>query len=500
MRLTPLPRRRYIIGRAFATRPRNNKNFMNLDALLARIDQRYWALLLLAAWGSILVFFNLVGFTPYGIDEGAARALMLDWSIADQVAHPIVVFGMPDFRALMFIPLGLYWSGSIIAAKIFTVIITFLAIWLLYSWSKQTQSDEVALIGSGLLLIAPITLLQLDAISVGPYLLLMFGLAWRVDQKYRAQDRAITSWYFIQLLLIATVVTLHPAGLAVPAALAWFWKQNPIDLKRRNQVLLGIGLTVTVILVMQAGWIALPWFSNPLPPLGTAVLGFDPLELTARNPLFGAVPFALLLTVLVMDRRFIGSNVLAAMLALGSIIGLVAADGAWAMSAIALLLYRGTALLIKANSALPARNFVGQRGIVFVALFGVATLFMQVDRGHARHNQLDVLSPQDELIRTLALEAETADESFRVASEWPGRTMIAVKRAALPLPPPQDDPEKFMQQMKGVTHIMFAHNDPDNSPLARSIAGLSGNAETVALQPGGVIVKLRTTAAAPAAR
>lgn len=472
---------------------------MNLDSVIARIDQRYWALLLLAAWGAVLVFFNLVNFTPYGMDEGATRALLLDWSIADQVAHPVVVFGMPDFRALLFIPLGVYWSGSIIAAKMFTVIITFLALWLLYAWSKQTQSDEVALLGSGLMLIAPITILQLDAIGAGPYLLLMFGLAWRIDQKYRAQERAITGWYFTQLLLIATVVTLHPAGLAVPAVLAWFWKKNPIDLKRRNQVLLGIGLTVTVILVMQAGWIALPWFSNPFPPLGTAVLGLDPLELTARGALFGVLPFALLACVLVMDRRFLSSDVLGAMLALGVIIGLMAADGAWAMAAIALLLYRGTALLIKANSALPARSFLGQRGIVFAALFVLATLFMQIDRAHARHNQLDLLTPEDELIRTLALEAETAGENFRVASQWPGRTMFAAKRAALPLPPPQDDPEKFLQQMKGVTHIMFAHNNPNNAPLARSISALGGNAETVALQPGGVIVKLRTTAAAPGA-
>ena len=473
---------------------------MNLDTLIARIDQRYWAALLLVAWGLVLVFFNLVNFTPYGMDEGATRALLLDWSIADQVAHPVVVFGMPDFRALMFIPLGIYWSGSIIAAKMFTVLITFLAIWLMYSWSKHSQSDEVALIGSGLLLIAPITLLQLDAIGAGPYLLLMFGLAWRADQKYRAQDRAITGWYFTQLLLIATAVTLHPAGLAVPAALAWFWKQNPIELKRRNQVLLGIGLTVTVILVMQAGWIALPWFKNPLPPLGTAVLGLDPLELISREALFGAAPLLLLIVILVMDRRFLSSNVLGAILALGVIIGLVAADGAWAMTAIALVLYRGTALLVKANSAIRARNFFGQRGIVFVALFVVATLFMQVDRGHARHNLLDVLPPEDELIRTLAHEAETADENFRAASQWPGRTMFAVKRAALPLPPPQDDPAKFMQQMKGVTHIMFAHNDPNNAPLARSIANLSGNAETVALQAGGVIVKLRTAAVAPAVK
>jgi len=473
---------------------------MKLDSVIARIDQRYWALLLLVAWGAVLIFFDFVNFTPYGMDEGATRALLLDWSIADQVAHPVVVFGMPDFRALMFIPLGLYWSGSIIAAKMFTVIITFLATWLMHSWSKQTQSDEVALIASGLLLIAPITLLQLDAVGVGPYLLLTFALARLVDKKYRAQDRAVTGWYFTQLLLIATAVTLHPAGLAVPAALAVLWVQNPIEQKRRNQVLMGIGLTVTVILVMQAGWISLSWFSNPLPVLATAVLGLDPLELTTRDPIFGAVPLVLLLAVLLMDWRFLTSDLLGTILALGVVIGLFAADGAWAMTAMALLLYRGTVLLIKANSAIRVRNFIGQRGGVLIALFILATLFMQVDQGHARHNQLDVLSPEDELIRTLAHEAEISGENFRVASQWPGRTMFAVKRAALPLPPPQDDATKFFQQMKGVTHIMFAHNDPNNALLARSVAGLSGNAETVALQPGGVIVKLRTAPAAPAVK
>lgn len=473
---------------------------MDFHSLLSRIDQRYWAVLLLLAWGAVLVFFNLINFTPYGMDEGATRALLLDWSIADQVAHPVVVFGMPDFRALMFIPLGVYWSGSIIAAKMFTVIITFLAIWVLYAWSKQTQSDEVALIGSGLLLIAPITLLQLDSIGVGPYLLLTFGLARLVDQKYRAQDRAITGWYFTQLLLVATAVTLHPAGLAIPAALAWFWTKNPVEPKRRNQVLMGIGLTVTVILLMQAGWIALTWLANPLPILGTAVLGFDPLELTLREAIYGTVPFALLLVVLVMDRHFLTADILGAILALSVIIGMLAADGAWAMAAIALLLYRGTVGLIRVNSAIRVSNFAGQRGIVFILLFIGTTGFMLVDQEHARHNVLEVLPPEDELMRALAHEAELSDQNFRVASQWPGRTMFAVKRAALPLPPAQDDPTKFMQQMKGVTHIMFAHNDPNNAPLAHSIAGLSGNTETVALQTGGVIVKLRTAAPTPAVK
>jgi hypothetical protein len=40
---------------------------------------------------------------------------------------------------------------------------------------------------------------------------------------------------------------------------------------------------------------------------------------------------------------------------------------------------------------------------------------------------------------------------------------------------------------------VFAHNDPHNAALARNIAQIGGNAETVTLQPGGVIIKLRPT-------
>lgn len=471
---------------------------MSLPSFVERIPSRYWALVIMLIWGAAALLLDLMRFDLYGIDEGATRALMLNWSVVDQMAHPVVVFGMPDFRALLFVPLGVYWSGSIIAAKVFTLMASFCSVWLLFNWCKETQSDEVAMIGSGLMLIAPITLMQADAIGVGPYLLMVMGFVRYVETRYRAQSSSITGLYFTLMLLVATAVTLHPAGLAVPAALMLRWFAEPISTRRRNQVFAGIGITVVVILAMRAGWTLVPWLQNPLPALGTALFGHDSLELISRGWEFGIVPFVLLIVVLVMDWKFLSQDLLGSMLALGALIGFFAADAAWAMLVVTLLLYRGTTLLIKANSALHVHNFFGQRGIVLIVLFIVSTLFMQIDKEHARHNALGMLSAEDELIHTLSQETAGADDKLRIATQWPGRTMLATKRAALPLPPAQEDTAVFLKQIKGLTHIMFAHNDPRNAALSHNLAQIGGLSETLALQPGGVIVKLRIVEPEPA--
>jgi len=74
---------------------------MNLDSLFAHeLTPRYWALLLLIVWGAVLVFFNLVNFTPYGMDRRRDSRPVAGLVIADQVAHPVVVFrhaGLPRY-------------------------------------------------------------------------------------------------------------------------------------------------------------------------------------------------------------------------------------------------------------------------------------------------------------------------------------------------------------------------------------------------------------------
>lgn len=464
----------------------------SLQSFVSRIPPRYWAFVIMLVWGAAILTLGLLRFDAYGLDEGATRALLLNWTVVDQVAHPVVIFGMPDFRALLFIPLGIYWSGSVIAAKVFTLLATFIGVWLLFDWSKETQSEEVAMIGSGLMLIAPITLLQADAIGAGPFLLMVMGLTRIVDTRYRAQESAITGMYFTLMLLVATAVTLHPAGLAVPAALALRWYADPITKKRRNQLFAGFGLTVAFILAMRGGWSTVPWAQDPLSILGTALFGFEPLEMSGRSWEFGVPLCVLFLLVLVLDRKFLRENLLGSMLALGSLIGLLATESSWAMLVTALVLYRGTVWLIKANGAIRAHNFFGQRGIVLVVLLITSTLFMQVDQAHVSRNAMGLLSAEDELIQTLSQETANDDDKLRIASQWPGRTMLATKRAALPLPPAQEDAAIFLKQTKGLTHIMFAHNDPANAALARNLGQIGGQSETIALQPGGVIVKLRT--------
>src|ERR1017187_9791559 len=68
----------------------------------------------------------LIGLTfrasPYGLTEEGAKALLLAWSISDQVASAVFTLGAPDIRAIFFLPLGLLWSGQVIAAKVLTLL------------------------------------------------------------------------------------------------------------------------------------------------------------------------------------------------------------------------------------------------------------------------------------------------------------------------------------------------------------------------------------------
>ncbi|NOX43605.1 MAG: hypothetical protein GXP19_07725 [Gammaproteobacteria bacterium] len=465
--------------------------------MLSKIQPRYQALLALCLWGGALLFFNLVRLDPYGIDEGAALALLVNWSVADQIINPIVAFGMPDFRALLFMPLGLYWPGSILAAKVFTIIIAFFAAMQLYYWSKQSDNDEVALLGTGLLLIAPLMIMQIDQIGGGIYLLFMLGLGSKVDEKQRAAERSIGNWYFIHMLLIAVIVSLHPIGLAYPVALAIRWIQEPIDKKRQRYNFIGIGITVFIVLIMQAGWLDLAWFNNPFKTFAVAFSGIDISQSQEPSIFYGFVPLALLALILIYDWRHLSTSTLGLSMLIATVAGLFIADQAWAMIALALFIYRGIHYLIKINTAIKAQNFVGQRGLVLFIIFVVATIFMQIDKSYVDQIANNELSPEDSLFRTLVLETENADSSITIASQWPARTMIAVKHAVLPLPPAAENGEAFLKMIKGITYIMFSHNDINNYGLTRNIAEVSQQFKTLAVQQGGVIVKLRENSSNP---
>src|ERR1022692_4241500 len=95
-----------------------------------RIPQKFWAYVALLLWGALC--YQLLHKTSYGLDEGAARALLLVWSVAGDVVSPIVTLGLPDFRTLFFVPVGYLWIGNIVAAKISTMLVMACAVWAIH--------------------------------------------------------------------------------------------------------------------------------------------------------------------------------------------------------------------------------------------------------------------------------------------------------------------------------------------------------------------------------
>ncbi len=113
------------------------------------------------------------------------------------------------------------------------------------------------------------------------------------------------------------------------------------------------------------------------------------------------------------------------------------------------------------------------------------------DKSRAQAVSHQLLSAQDQLIQQLADEAADPDQDFKAASQWPGRTMLAVKRDVFPLPHAAPDGQTLLANITGITHLIFDHQDPDLAALGRNIAELTGVTETLALEEGGVIVRVR---------
>lgn len=462
----------------------------------SRLLERYWGFLILLLWGGLLLSLGLLHTSPYGLDEGGARGLLLIWSIFDQIVNPIVTLGIPDFRALLFIPLGAYWPGSLLAAKVFTLLLAFAAVSYLYRWSSRTADTEIALIASALLLISPHLINEIDAIDTGVYLLFAMALGAWLNNTYRRAQRAFGGWFFAQLLWIGITITLHPAGLAYALVLAWFWHTDPIDPRMKRQLLAGIAIVCTVILAVRGGWPTVEWGLNPLRSLSQAhhaVMG-----IAEPNWFVGALFAALLLVVIWIDRRFLARDFLGLMLVVGLVAGLGAADSAWVMLALTLLLYRGTAHLIAFNQRRRGQSLLAQRGLVLAVGFVLATVFMLTDKARHQAVALGTLSPQDQLIQFLAQDITDDNKNFRAASQWPGRTMIAVRRDVFPLPHAAADGPTLLGNIQGITHLIFDHMDIRNRDLARNIAELTGDTETLFLEKGGVVIAVKPPPAPPA--
>jgi hypothetical protein len=470
---------------------------------ISRIPPRYWGYLALLLWGSATLF--LLRQDPYSIDEGAAKSLLLVWSVADQVASSVVTFGAPDLRILLYIPVGFLWTGSIFAAKVFTVLSLAFAAWLFYLWKHKNTDAESALIATGLLIISPLTLTQVDTLSPGIYLLLAFALGAWLDKAYRAAPYHFGGWYFAQLFISALSVSLHPAGLAYPLALLWSWHKEPLDHKQQKYFFIGVSFVVLATLLIRMGWHDLEWLQNPVNNLATIALGLSlNNEMTITRWIAGTVILLVLATVILKQYRNLWSDFTGRTLLIGLALGATTSDPAWAMIALSIVLYYGFPLILRLQQS-PTGGLMHQRGAALLLIFILSTLFMRADKAHYEIRQVAILSEQDQLIRTLSEEAENARKAaeetggsttphLRVASQWPGRTMIACRCDTLPLPPAAKDSQAQLTMLHSITHLMFDPRQPANILLARNLAALGGDsAETIELQPAGVLLHFKTT-------
>jgi len=315
-----------------------------------------------------------------------------------------------------------------------------------------------------------------------------------LDKKYRASPHSISSLYFIQMLLVATTISLHPMGLAYPLAIAWHWYKNPKSNKQQKQVWIGLAITALIVTVMQTGWISIAWFSNPLISIGIAFFGHTPLAATLPSWEAGLLPFLLITYMLFRDIKRSSDDFVLTCLILAVIIGLVAADLSWALISMTYLIYRGIPLIISLNSRLKSQSFAGQRGIVMAVLFILTTIFMQAEKSYANYVASGILAPEDELIKSIAKEASDHDKEFLGASQWPARTMVACRRDILPIPTNPVNEEQLLTSFNKLTHMVFDHNNPKNSDLAQLLAKHANLTETTAILAGGVVVKVRKKA------
>lgn len=503
---------------------------MNTDSPTAkalRVPAGFWAIVSLVLWS--LAVTALIDRTPYGLDEATARAVLFLWSISDAVASPIVTLGIPDFRAVFLIPAGAVFSGSLLAVKLCTLVVVLALAIGLYRWQRAAGDTEPALPATGLLLLSPLTLTAIDHIAIGPFLALSLLLGALADQAYREGRIRFGGTYFAQLFLILTVISLHPAGLAYPALLVAGWLRSPppeppapalIPGSERTHVLTGIAVATLLGLLLARGWPQQAWLGNPITALARGIFAFQ-AESTLGAVLVWVLGTALLLGLVAVilgawrrPRTPAVADPLARLLALACVVAAACADATYVFLVLVLLLYWGYPRLLALRIGRGA-GFFAQRGAAFLVLVLLSSTFLSADR--SRYERLRAgpeLSAQDQLLRTLVeslqqahpvtpqpglvTEEDKARSGPRVASQWPGRTMIACRCSTLPLPPPTEDPAVFLANLKGTEYVLFDPLDPANRALSRGFSVLGGaRAETLSLQAGGVLLRLHAEAPVP---
>jgi hypothetical protein len=454
----------------------------------------------------------LIGLTlrtgPYGLTEEGAKALLVAWSIGDAVASAAFTLGAPDIRVILFLPLGFIWSGQVVAAKVLTLLIMAGAGVALYRWRRRDDQAEAALLATGLLLIAPLTVDSINALSAAPFLLAICGAAAWLNRMLGSERATFGGSFFAQLLACAAAVTLHPAGLAYPLILFFTWWRDPPDQRHREHFLVGIPLVVLLALTMRLGWPGMIWGQNPLPAAAAVFVGSRAeASLSGGEWLGGFALLAATAAVALHERRRLLADLTGGTLLLGVLLGAVAADRTWGVLLLALLLYGGLPWLLRACAPLAGRGLLVERGWLWLLLLLLCTSFMRRDKTDYEAGRHQLLSAEDQLISDFAagLNSLRAGDStggghstaaILVASSWPARTSIACQCDGLPLPPAAKDPDSQLAMMRGVSYVILADN-ADNGALANNFAQLGSRIEVLSRQPGGVILHIKAPRAEP---
>ncbi len=469
---------------------------MNLRALLSSSRTG----LLLLPWG-ILVAITMHT-DPYGLTEEGAKALLLAWSIGDAVASAAFTLGAPDIRVILFLPLGFLCPGQVIAAKVLTLLIMAGAAIALYRWRRRDDQAEAALLATGLLMIAPLTVDAVNSLSAAPCLLAILGAAAWLNRMQAVERGTFGGAYFVQLLACAAAVSLHPAGVAYPAMLMFTWWRDPPDQRHREFFLIGIPLVVVLVLAMRLGWPGTIWWQNPLPAAAAVFNGSGILGQLSNAELLGGLSLiALTAAIALHEGKRLLADLTGGTLLIAVLIGAVAADRAWAMLMLALLLYGGLPWLLRACAPLAGRGLLVQRGWLWLLLLLICTAFMRTNRNDFELGRDKLLSAEDQVISdfaqgvnslraTAGATTEHPAAPVLVASSWPARTSIACKCDGLPLPPAAKDPSSQLAMMRGVSYVILGDTFQDHA-LAINFAQLGSQIEVLSREPGGVILHFR---------
>ena len=248
------------------------------------------------------------------------------------------------------------------AAKVLTLLVMAGAGIALYRWRRRDDQAEAALLATGLLLIAPLTVHCIDALSAAPFLLAIAGAACWLNGLLSRESGKLGGSFFAQIMSCAAAVSLHPAGLAYPAMLLFTWWRKPPD-REASRIFFDRRSSGGVDHAGDASGLAWDGLGTEPQAAAAAVFsgGRNEGPLAAADWLAGVPLLGLTAAVAWHERRRLFADLTGGTLLLGLLFGAVAADQTWGLLMLALMLYGGLPWLLRACAPLAGRGLMLQR-------------------------------------------------------------------------------------------------------------------------------------------